>query len=353
MSGSSLDGVDLALVRFHLESKSIDKWEMLATGSISFPPALREALATTDESQHEALAMVDRQLGSYFGQVCHEFSNNAGVKPDYIASHGHTIAHHPDKGYTLQIGNPEEIARHAGCPVISDFRSADIAAGGQGAPLAPVAEHYLFPGHRFYLNLGGIANLSDHGADSIRAWDICPCNQLLNHVANSVGKSMDEDGRMARKGVVDDKLLHNLLEKANLPHHGPFSLDNKHVRNTYIDFINTSPADPADKLRTATEFIAESVFTQAQNQIKFNKNQDSMFITGGGAHNIFLAEKLGQKLDSLEIRVIIPDNDIIDFKEAALMALCGALRINGIPNSFASVTGATHDTVNGEITRAE
>jgi anhydro-N-acetylmuramic acid kinase len=232
--------------------------------------------------------------------------------------------------------------------VITGFRDNDIAAGGQGAPLAPVAEYYLFHGCDFYLNLGGIANLSYFNSEGhIRAWDIAPANQLLNFLSAELQLPYDDKGALARSGSVDVSLLKALNSLISLPVDHAFSLDNGWIETHFLPVLKTSEIRIPDKLATVTEFIAESVRTQIANCTPVSHGI-TLLVTGGGAHNVFLIETIRRKISPVSVEV--PDTDIIDFKEAILMALCGVLRIIERPNAFASVTGATHDTINGMIT---
>ncbi|MDX1409843.1 MAG: anhydro-N-acetylmuramic acid kinase, partial [Saprospiraceae bacterium] len=286
-----------------------------------------------------------RAFGTWVGEQCARLIKRHETRPDYIASHGHTIEHLPEKGISLQIGDPEQIAQLTHCPVIYNFRNADIQAGGQGAPLAPVVERHCFPGHDFYLNLGGIANISVHTSDTIHAYDIAPCNQLLNYLARQEGMDFDRDGLIASAGQVQEDLLRALQAPVPLPLKNAFSLDNNWIRATYLPILDTRHS-VANKMRTVVEFIARSVAIQVNDQP--GDSEQTMLITGGGTHNLFLIARIQANLLP-QTRIIIPERTIIDYKEAILIALCGALRLHNLPNAFASATGALHDTVNGDF----
>jgi anhydro-N-acetylmuramic acid kinase len=247
----------------------------------------------------------------------------------------------------VQIGNPACIAKHTGCDVITDLRSADIAAGGQGAPLAPLVEKFVFDGYDYYLNLGGIVNLSAFGdADNVRAWDIGPCNQLLNALAQQKGLSYDDRGAMAQSGKINNEFLGLLRKPIQLPLSDPYSLDNSWVQGRYLPILESMPISVEDKLATVVELIALSVKIQIES-LGGNSGQ-RLFVTGGGAHNDYLMSRIRDLVTPVEVH--IPEPEVIDYKEAILIALCGLLRLVKQPNTLKSVTGAAYDTVNGQLT---
>jgi anhydro-N-acetylmuramic acid kinase len=347
MSGSSLDAIDYAMVQFTVADGAIQHWELKAVQAHTYPDVWRTRLARLPFSPLHHVILADVELGKMIGEHCTVIIRSTGVRPDAIASHGHTVQHNPGMGYTLQIGHPAWIAEATRCPVITDFRSMDIAAGGQGAPLAPVVEKYCFPEYEFYLNLGGIANLSWFApTGKFHAWDIAPANQLLNFLAAKAGQKYDRDGALARSGVVDPLLLSLLMEPIVLPLRRPFSLDNSWVQEQYFDLIDRVPGSVGDKLATATEYIAQSVAAQINGHTT-RAGHMRLLVSGGGAHNKYLIERIRSYIAPAQL--ILPATEIIDFKEAILMAVCGLLRLLGLPNAFTSVTGANRDTVNGVI----
>ncbi len=348
MSGSSLDAIDYALVRFEVSDNSIERWDLISSHSEPLRPELRTQLSELPSADLSAFFEADVELGKLIGSQCKEIIDQSGFVPDAIASHGHTILHNPTQGYSVQIGNPAHIAHLAGCNVVSDLRMSDVAAGGQGAPLAPVAERYLFPGYDFYLNLGGIANLSYFTQDrNVVAWDIAPANQLLNFLARKVGLPYDNGGMLARNGHLHEALIESLKAPISLPLHQAFSLDNTWVQEQYLPLLENFHASVADKLAAVTEFIASSVGRQIDGHCERNAKM-KLLVSGGGAHNSFLIERIKDHI--APIQLILPATAVIDFKEAMLMSVCGMLRLLGIPNSFTSVTGASYDTINGQLT---
>jgi len=201
MSGSSMDGLDLAMVEFITGDDDVIEWKLLASREMPFENYWRRRLESCTKLSPFELYRFDAALGELYGEMCSRFITSTGIRPDYIASHGHTVFHAPKQGFSYQAGNPAQIAASTGVPVITDFRSLDIAHGGQGAPLAPIVEKYLFAGYGFYLNLGGIANLSTHAGDDIKAWDICPCNQLMNFLAAKKGMRYDNKASCHRRAI--------------------------------------------------------------------------------------------------------------------------------------------------------
>ena len=262
MSGSSLDGVDLVIVEFNSGADEVIEWKLLATHEESFDGPWKKRLESAPRLSSIELSRLHADLGVLFGDMCARFIETSGIQPDYIASHGHTVFHAPEHGYTVQIGSPSHIAAHTGVPVIADFRSNDMAHGGQGAPLAPIVEKYLFSGYGFYLNLGGIGNLSVHNGEEIKAWDICACNQLLNYLAAQKGLTYDDKGKLAGNGNISQTLLDELNGVIPLPLEKPYSLDNSFVVDTFIPIINNSDYSVEDRLRTVVEYISGSIASQ-------------------------------------------------------------------------------------------
>ncbi len=349
MSGSSLDGVDLAMVEFNSSDDEVIEWKLLATHEVAFDGPWKKRLETATRLSSRELSRLDAELGVLFGEMCARFIEDLGIAPDYIASHGHTVFHAPDQGFTIQIGSPSHIAARSGITVIADFRSNDMAHGGQGAPLAPIIEKYLLTGYGYYLNLGGIANLSVHAEEDIQAWDICPCNQLLNYLASQKGLTYDHNGSLARQGNISSDLMVKLTDIITLPLNEPFSLDNSFIADRFFPELKKSNLSIEDQLRTAVNYISESIAVQIMNVSRHNDYTPTLLATGGGAHNQFLCDEIRNKLEEINVSVLIPDTDIIDFKEAAMIALCGLLRIIETPNALSSVTGADTDTINGGI----
>lgn len=338
MSGSSLDGIDLAICTFAREN---GRWrfDVEACRTEPFPAELRTRLLRVMNGEALELARLHRDLGVMIGRSCSGFMAATGRVPQLIASHGHTIFHRPAEGLTFQIGCGAHIAAITGIPVVCDLRTKDVAFGGQGAPLVPLGERELFAGPDAFLNLGGIANLSVHG-DQVIGYDLSPCNQALNTLAQEAGSEYDKDGAMARSGSIDPALLGrlNALELYDRP--PPRSLGREWFDAFFLPLIDHGAPLP-DRLRTVTEHIAW-IAAQALDQVAARQ----VFVTGGGAHNTFLIERL-RALTQAEVQV--PDAAVIDSKEAIVFAFLGLLRWHGEVNALRTVTGARMDNVGGAL----
>lgn len=340
MSGSSLDGVDLALCSFTLQDEhwhfSIDD-----ARTIPYTRAFQERLQAVMGGTALELARLDRDLGDLIGHACKELLDGRPV--DVIGSHGHTIYHKPDEGLTLQIGQGARIAAITGMPVIADFRTKDIALGGQGAPLVPLGEKLLFPEHRLFLNIGGICNIAWHQGDRVLGYDVCIGNQALNLLAGIEGLPFDRGGELARAGAVDRTLLHQLNE---LPFHHrspPRSLGREWFQEAMVPLITAPSTSVQDRMRTVVEHIALNL-TQA-----IGMGTEKVLTTGGGAHNSFLVERIDSLLGA---RLEVPERPVVDFKEAMIFAFLGVRRLRNESTALASVTGAARDSSGGYLVNA-
>ena len=340
MSGTSLDGVDLAFCSFSRKSNEW-KYEILAAETVKYPESWARKLSDLENSTALDFAETDFDYGYYLGELCKTFLRAQHLEPDFIASHGHTIFHNPAKKITYQIGKGACIAAIAEYPVISDFRSLDVALGGQGAPLVPVGDMLLFKDFDYCLNLGGFGNVSfDEGARRI-AFDVCPVNIVLNHYARLNGKEYDINGEMARTGNIHPELLASLNELAYYHTSAPKSLGKEWVLAEFMPVTGKYDIPVADQLRTVCEHIA----IQVGKIIKPGTGK-KMLITGGGAFNEFLIERIRQQVS---VSVIIPDPLTINYKEALIFAFLGVLRWTDKPNCLKSVTGASKDNTGGSI----
>lgn len=339
MSGTSLDGLDMALCRFRL-SDGHWSYEVLKSETLPYTKEWQCRLADARELTIDNLVWFDRDFGTFMGEKVNAFLENSQPKPELLASHGHTIIHRPEFGFTSQLGHGASLAATTGLPVVNDFRSLDIALNGQGAPLVPVGDEYLFPDYRACLNLGGIANVS-HGAPGGRvAWDICPVNMLLNHLAGKEDKSFDKDGQGARHG----KTIPLLLEKLNsLPYYQadkPKSLGKEWFDSQMKPLFEIKDVPLADLYFTAYEHISHIL------SIELSRIGGKILVSGGGTLNRYLMKKLQQ---TCKAELFIPHPEIIHFKEAVIFAFLGVLRVRKEINTFASATGATRDSCGGCI----
>lgn len=340
MSGSSLDGVDIAYVNFSHDNK---RWffQIVEAGNVPYSSYWKEQLADAFNKKPEDLKELDKEYGRYLGTITKRFIEKYELEPKLIASHGHTIFHRPDEGFTLQIGDGQEIAKATGITTVNDFRSEDVMKGGQGAPLVPIGDRHLFADYPICLNIGGIANVSYEYEGKRIAYDICIANQMLNYLANKLGYDYDNNGSFARQGKVNLDLLKAFNDNSYYDKEAPKSLGREFFEKYQHQIIEESSLDVRDIIATATEHIASQI-VKSTDMLEKSK----MLITGGGAKNNYLVERISE-LSKHE--VVIPDTMIIDYKEALIFAFLGTLKMEGKINVLSSVTGATSDSSSGTI----
>lgn len=343
MSGTSLDGIDIAYLKIS-NNDSID-FKILKAETIPYKNGWKQTLKNGFHLSGEELTKLDAEYGIFLGNTIKEFIDNNSIKNiDFIASHGHTIFHDPSKNYTLQIGNGPYITSITGIKTICDFRSQDIALGGQGAPLVPIGDELLFSKYDYCLNLGGFSNISLNKNNSRIAFDICPANIVLNHYVSDLNLEYDDKGTIASTGTINN----NLLEELNaLPFYNssePKSLGYEFVVKTIIPIINKYKLEVKDILRTFVEHIA----IQIAKKTNSNKKK-TMLISGGGAYNIFLIDRIQFHTN---IKIVIPSDDIINYKEALVFGLLGFLKDEGSVNVLKSVTGAKTNHSSGIVFEA-
>lgn len=347
MSGTSLDGLDLALVEL---TNKTDGWayRLLATEALSYAPAMRTRLEESIHIPASDLLAFHAEYGTWLGQRARQFLDKTGLEADAVASHGHTVHHRPERGFTFQLGSPQHLALACKLPVVGDFRSLDVALGGQGAPLVPIGDRLLFREFDFCLNLGGISNISFENEGQRIAFDIGIANMLLNHLSRKAGKEYDAGGELARSG----QLIPSLLKALDaLPYYSkpfPKSTGYEWFAAAILPLLEAHQAPPADHLRTGVEHIAGQIAGQV-NELSGN-SQVKVLVTGGGAFNTYLMELLRQKSGD-RVQWMVPDAELVGFKEAVVFALLGALRLEGETNVLASVTGASRDSCSGVLYR--
>jgi anhydro-N-acetylmuramic acid kinase len=288
----------------------------------------------------EQLIFYDRKYGHFLGKKINELIELSGITPDIVASHGHTIFHSPEKKVSFQMGHGASIAAECNLPVMFDFRSLDVALGGHGAPLVPIGDKLLFPQFDACLNLGGFANVSLERNEKRIAWDICPVNFIANHLASLKGLQFDRDGAIGVEGKVQKELLKKLENLNFYKKKHPKSLAREWVESNMAFLLSDLEYSVEDSLRTFYEHVAHRIVSDID--IKSGK----VLCTGGGAKNRFLMRLVREKA---KWEVVIPENDLIDFKEALIFAFLCFLKQNGKPNCLASVTGATRDCLGGSL----
>ncbi len=339
MSGTSLDGLDIAACAFQKDSHWHYKIEFAQT--ISYSEKLIKALQHLDAASAFEYARTDHELGRFFGIQVSKFINESGFQANYISSHGHTVFHQPEKHFTTQIGHPSAIAALTKTPVIGDFRTVDVHLDGQGAPLVPVGDLHLFPKYKYCLNLGGIANISAKGGEEIVAFDICIANMALNFLAQKNGKLFDLDGEIAGSG----KVIPSLLEQLNrIEFHD--QLPPKSIGKEWFDselkplLENSLRAEKtANVMATTCEHIAIQIARQTS-------EPGTILMTGGGAKNHFLVQRISELSVS---KIYIPNTELIEFKEALIFAFLGALHVRKEVNVLKSVTGSSQSHIGGCI----
>ena len=358
MSGSSLDGLDIAYCLFSNENACLPdrqgKWnfKILKTDMVEYPDVWVQEIKQLPVASAKTFLEIHASLGNYFGKRVNDFikKNSLQNKVDLVASHGHTIFHFPEKRFTTQIGDGAAIAAQTNLPVACDFRTADIANGGQGTPIVPIGDKFLFTGYRFCLNIGGIANISCKTENSIVAFDICAANQILNLLANRLGKEYDTNGEIAASGNVNEALLTKLNTLAFYSLDYPKSLDNSFSRESVLPLLEEFEISTEDKMRTYVEHIAIQIakhikWISEKEKINFS-DEDNMLVTGGGAFNKFLIERIKAQT---KIFVEVPNDESVKFKEAVVIAFMGVLRMRNEVNVLRSVTGASKDSIGGAM----
>lgn len=342
MSGTSLDGIDLAWCHFTREEDG--RWVYAIEHAVTFPYSddFRERLANAPYLSALEYVKLSNDVAEVMAESINEWLGD-GPRPDYIASHGHTVFHQPDIGLTTQIGNGAVIAARTGVTTVCDFRTTDVALGGQGAPLVPIGDELLFEEFDACLNLGGIANISYNTDDQRIAYDISPCNMALNELANRAGLPYDKDGQLSRNGHIIPELLAALNGLGYYRQPAPKSLGKEWYESVFHPvlepFMEKHPL--ADVARTVVEHIAVQIAANVP------VGAQTMLVTGGGAHHAFLIQQIRHQRDTLD--VIVPDDLIIDYKEALIFAFLGLLRLHGENNCLRSVTGARKDCCGGAV----
>ena len=349
MSGSSLDGLDIAYVQLE-EVRGQWTYEILHADCLPYSDKWAADLKHAGDMHVHDFLKLHTRYGRYIGESVSEFIEkyDLGHKVHFIASHGHTVFHEPENKTTCQVGDGAAIAAATGLPVISDLRAMDVALGGQGAPIVPVGDKLLFHEYDYLLNIGGIANITIKHGDSLLAFDVCPANQVLNVLAAREGKNMDENGAMAAKGILLVNLLDELNNAAYYRQQPPKSLSNEAAQDLVFPKLLESENNNFDLLATATQHIAEQI-TEAVNAYPHGKEQARLLATGGGAFNTYLIDQLRDLLAPMNVAVVVPDANVVKYKEALVMALIGTLRWREEANVLRSVTGAARDSVGGAL----
>jgi anhydro-N-acetylmuramic acid kinase len=340
MSGTSMDGMDLVLCRFTHER---NEWhfDVVNAQTFDYSPEWITSLSQAFRLPAEEFLQLHNSYGRLIGDFVSRFLKDNHLSADLVASHGHTIFHQPEKGFTCQIGEGASIASRCHVTTVSDFRTMDVALGGQGAPLVPVGDELLFSKYGYCLNLGGFANVSNRHEGKRIAFDLCPVNIVLNELARRTGKDYDIDGLTGRSGNPDPHLVNELNGLDYYRQTGPKSLGREWVETIYMPLLDNFNLPVEDIMSSVYEHISVQIGTYLD-----LSGKGEVLVTGGGAFNTFLVEKIQSYTKSL---LVIPGEQLVKFKEAIIFAFLGLLRFRNETNCLASVTGASRDSSSGVI----
>ncbi|MCC7520802.1 MAG: anhydro-N-acetylmuramic acid kinase [Flavobacteriaceae bacterium] len=336
MSGTSLDGLDIAYIKF--TNSDYFFYEIIYATTLPYSTKWKTELKNAYHASAVEITKLNSDYGRFLGESVLTFMSQFAIeKVDFVASHGQTIFHNPNEGYTLQIGNGATLAATCRQKVICDFRTQDVALGGQGAPLVPIGDRILFSQYDYCINIGGFANISlEHQSERL-AFDICPANIVLNTFAEKLGKAYDENGNIAKNASLHEGLL---VQLNNMDfYQNRKSMGFEIVQNQVLPLIDSFHLSPEIILRTYTEHIAIQIAKHIQTNAQ-------VLITGGGALNQFLMHRIHELA---QVRLVIPDRQLIDFKEALIFGLLGLLRNEGEINCLKSVTGASQNHSSGVV----
>lgn len=349
MSGSSLDGLDIAHVLLE-EVRGQWSYEILHAGCLPYSEKWAHDLQHAADVNVSGFLQLHTSYGRYLGEQVNAFiaKHELGHQVHFIASHGHTVFHEPQHRTTCQVGDGAAIAAVTGLPVISDLRNMDAALGGQGAPIVPIGDKLLFGEYDYLLNIGGIANITIRNNDSFVAFDVCPANQVLNALAMREGKAMDGGGSMAAQGELLPDVLDELNSGAYYSQPSPKSLSNEAAQDLVFPKLLESDHSNYDLLHTAVEHIAHQI-AEAVRQHPHGKERAQLLATGGGAFNTFLIQQIEKALTPYNVTIVVPRAEVVKYKEALAMALIGTLRWREEVNVMSSVTGASRDSVGGAL----
>jgi anhydro-N-acetylmuramic acid kinase len=346
MSGSSMDGMDIALCKISFDGQKYT-YQINEAETFDYPERWRIRLSQLRKADSMAYAKTDIFYGHYIGQLINEFIAKHQIKVDLIASHGHTVFHYPEEKITRQVGDGASISAITNLPVVSDFRSMDVAKGGQGAPLVAIGDELLFNEYDYCLNLGGFANISGKVGPYRVSFDICPANIILNRTARDLNLDYDKDGEIAAKGAINYTLLEalNQIDYYNKPF--PKSLNRDWINNELWQIVKDGDKlTPEDKMKTFVDHIGYQIANSIDYLSQKNSSGKKVLITGGGAFNTTLIDHL--KTHS-EADFIIPDEKLVKYKESLIFALMGVLRVENQINIFKTYTGAKSDSISGSL----
>ncbi|MCB7481282.1 anhydro-N-acetylmuramic acid kinase [Christiangramia sediminis] len=340
MSGTSLDGIDLVFTEISFYDKP--EFSIISAETFPYPKKWRDKLSSAINLDAPELNRLDEEYTAYLAEVINRFIQKYDIDLiDAVCSHGHTVKHRPKQGITYQIGNMPKLAHLINAPVVCDFRVQDVELGGQGAPLVPIGDRLLFNQYRYCINLGGFANVSMEKDSQRIAFDICPVNTVLNFFMRQLDREYDEDGKLAKSGKIDNELLAKLNSLQYYKKEPPKSLGIEWVNCEIIPLLEKYQSDIPSILKTFTTHAA----IQIANSLD-NNPQSKVLLTGGGTFNTFFIEEIKSRS---QCDFVIPDKQLIDFKEALIFAFLGVLKLRGEVNVLSSVTGSKMDHSSGRV----
>ncbi|MDF2454243.1 MAG: anhydro-N-acetylmuramic acid kinase [Cytophagaceae bacterium] len=354
MSGTSCDGLDIAYCEF---SRQATGWgyKILAAKTVGYSDSFVKKLQEAAAMSGKDLMRFDREFGSFCGKAVVEFLAEYRLEaPAVVASHGHTIFHTPALGVTCQIGSGAALYAACSIPVACDFRSVDVALGGQGAPLVPIGDQLLFADYDYCLNLGGISNISFKQNDRLVAFDICPVNMALNELAALLNMPYDKDGAAAAAGKVSASMLNELNELDFYAQPAPKSLGKEWFEQSFQPVMEKyKRLSVNDRLATCSEHMAFQMAEVVRAQCLAPQHSTSpspqkLLATGGGAFNKHLMKRFAELLKDT-CTVVIPDAQTVAFKEALIFGLLGVMRIEKENNVMSSATGSSRDHCGGAL----
>jgi anhydro-N-acetylmuramic acid kinase len=346
MSGTSMDGLDIAHVS--LEEQSEGKWSysINAATTVSYEEKWRLRLSKLRHQNSMVFHKTDRFYGQFIGENIKSFLDENGLEADLIASHGHTVFHQPENNITVQVGDGNSIYAYTGVPTVTNFRALDVILGGEGAPLVGVADQMLFGEYDMCLNLGGFANISAEQNEGRIAYDVGPCNIVLNRIAREFDQEYDKDGEIAERGQIDYDLLGDLNAIEYYSYEPPKSLGREWISTNFWDRVRNSDASKEDKMKTLVDHIAQQIGNTIEDLSGGGASGKRVYVTGGGAFNKSLISHIRTHT---EAEVIVPDDMIVDYKEALAFALLGILRVQNKTNVYNEATGASKSSVSGSL----
>lgn len=341
MSGTSLDGIDLAHIVFTVVDGDWS-FEMRETKTVSYSSDWLNKLQNAVSLSELELVVLNEEYTEYLATIIISFIQSYDINDiDAVCSHGHTVLHQPQRGITLQIGNLPQLATLIKQKVVCDFRVQDVVLGGQGAPLVPIGDRILFSDFDYCMNLGGFSNVSFESNGQRIAFDISPVNTVLNYFSQLLGYEYDDQGANSRLGNCNQELLTELNKLEFYSKTFPKSLGYEFVKNVVLPLIESYDLKAHDVLRTFTEHVAFQIGKALPNEV------GKMLITGGGAYNSFLLERIKFFLPKMEI--VVPPAKLLEFKEALIFGLLGILKLREEINVLSSVTGAKYNHSSGKI----